>query len=46
VGDVIRDPATIGGIGPAGAEALADFRDLIDGLRAEMAEKPLQECHW
>jgi DNA helicase II / ATP-dependent DNA helicase PcrA len=43
VGDMIGDPSAIGGIGPAGAEALADFRDLIDGLRAEMAEKPLQD---
>jgi DNA helicase-2/ATP-dependent DNA helicase PcrA len=43
VGDVIGDPSAIGGIGPAGAEALADFRDLIDGFRAEMAEKPLQD---
>jgi DNA helicase-2/ATP-dependent DNA helicase PcrA len=43
VGEVIRDPSAISGIGAAGSEALIAFRDLIDGLRAEMAEKPLQE---
>jgi DNA helicase-2/ATP-dependent DNA helicase PcrA len=43
VGGVIRDPSGIAGIGAAGAEALADFRDLIDGLRADIAEKTLQD---
>jgi DNA helicase-2/ATP-dependent DNA helicase PcrA len=43
VGEVIRDPSSIAGIGAAGTEALAGFRDIIDGLRADLAEKPLQE---
>jgi DNA helicase-2/ATP-dependent DNA helicase PcrA len=43
VGEVIREPASIAGIGPAGSEALVEFRDLIDGLRMDLAERPLQE---
>ena len=43
VGEVIRDPGSIAGIGPAGAEALVEFRDLIDGLRMDLTERPLQE---
>jgi DNA helicase-2/ATP-dependent DNA helicase PcrA len=43
VGEVIREPGSIAGIGPAGAEALIEFRDLIDGLRMDLAERPLQE---
>jgi len=43
VGEVIREPGSIAGIGPAGSEALVEFRDLIDGLRMDLAERPLQE---
>ena len=43
VGEVIRDPGSIAGIGAAGAEALVEFRDLIDGLRMDLTERPLQE---
>ena len=43
VGEVIREPGSIAGIGAAGAEALVEFRDLIDGLRMDLAERPLQE---
>ena len=43
VGDVIRDPGSIAGIGGAGSAALVEFRALIDGLRLDLAERPLQE---
>jgi DNA helicase-2/ATP-dependent DNA helicase PcrA len=41
--EVMRDPGSIPGIGAAGAEALTEFRDLIDGLRVEMEKLPLPE---
>jgi DNA helicase-2/ATP-dependent DNA helicase PcrA len=43
VGEVLRDPTSIAGITAGAAQALGEFRDLIDELRAELEKHPLQE---
>jgi DNA helicase-2/ATP-dependent DNA helicase PcrA len=41
--EVLRDPESITGIGNAGVEALTEFRDLIDGLRADVEKVALPD---
>jgi len=43
VSDVIADPRSLPGITPAAAAALEEFRDLVNGLRADLDSHPLTE---
>jgi DNA helicase-2/ATP-dependent DNA helicase PcrA len=43
VGDVLADPTAVAGITAAAADALLDFRNLVDNLRGELENNPLPE---
>jgi DNA helicase-2/ATP-dependent DNA helicase PcrA len=43
VWEVIANPASVGGLTSAAIDGLLEFRSMIDGLRADLAERPLTE---
>ena len=43
IGDVLADPTSVAGITSGAADALLEFRDMIENLRGELEKHPLEE---